>query len=101
MSTPAWMQKTLDLRSKFWFRVHGDEFMMNGLPDFAVVGPGGIFMGLELKLGKDRVSPLQLWRLQQIRAAGGVGKVIRTEEDLLDAFRRAEALSRSNPSATR
>lgn len=88
------MERILDERAGFWYRQIASDGSLRGLPDFAVCGPGGIFMGLELKLGKDVVSPIQAYRLSQICKAGGVGAVVRTEEDLLAAFEAAEALQR-------
>lgn len=53
-----------------------------GTPDI-IACIEGIFVGLELKTSKGRLSKIQQHRLDQINEAKGVGRVVRCKEDLL------------------
>ena len=54
----------------------GSKFGRNGAPDmlFCI---GGLFVGIEVKASpRDKATQLQLKRLNEIRAAGGIGGVV-------------------------
>jgi len=46
-----------------------------GVPDLLVCCKG-LFLGIELKAANGKPSTLQLWNIEQIRAAGGVALVL-------------------------
>lgn len=48
---------------------------INGDPDF-ILCLNGLFVGLELKAEKGRVSPLQKYKLTRIKLSGGLGLVV-------------------------
>lgn len=54
----------------------GSQYQVAGLPD--VIGTyKGIFLGLELKVGKYQATELQKSKLNAIQDAGGVGIILR------------------------
>lgn len=74
--------------SRAWImKVHGSGWQTAGIPDLLVCLDGR-FIALEIKLpgGSHGVTPLQVVRLDQIRIAGGVAKVVRSVEDALDVL---------------
>lgn len=72
------------LRSKgaMAVKIHGGTFQSRGLPD--IIGCyKGRFFGLEVKLpGKEKtLTKLQIKKLADIRAAGGVADMVTSRED--------------------
>lgn len=82
--------KMLRARGGFWFKVHGSEYMMAGLPD--IIGCyRGFFVGFEVKHPetRDNTSPRQEYVLSKIQSAGGFATVVCTKEEaytMLDAI---------------
>jgi len=73
----------------FWFKTHGSEFQIAGLPDLIGVIPGGIFCGVEVKRpGKD-ATPQQLRIMKTIRREGGIAFVAKSPEMAINKMRRA------------
>jgi hypothetical protein len=74
----------------FCFKVHGDEFMMAGLPDI-IACPEGLFVGLETKLPSTRgnVSPRQAYVHSQIENSGGVARVVCSPAEALKVVNEA------------
>ena len=60
------------LDGHFVFKVHGTDHTMAGLPDLIVCAKG-MYIGLEVKMPNKRsnTSPIQDFKHEQIRAAGG------------------------------
>lgn len=54
----------------WYFMPRGTTFGKAGVPDF-VCCVRGIFVGIEAKAGKNKLSPLQELTLEQIRVSGG------------------------------
>lgn len=64
------VQLALRQRGAFVFKIHGNEYMMTGLPDLIVCYQGK-FIGMELKQSGQQPTRIQTLRLQQIQSAGG------------------------------
>ncbi len=62
---------------KYWSGTaqNGKKFTKDGVPDLLICC-NGFFIGLELKAENGKPSQLQLWNLEQIRKAGGIGIVL-------------------------
>ena len=56
-----------------------------GIPDL-ITCVKGMFVGIELKAAKGKPSELQLWNIEQIRAANGIAIVL--YPDQFDEFKR-------------
>ena len=80
----------LRLDGHFCFKVHGNEFMMSGLPDIIVCAQGH-FLGLETKMPEKRTntSVKQDRVHQQIRDAGGTAIVVTSIAEARAAVARA------------
>lgn len=60
-----------------------------GLPDIvAILPPSGRHMGIEVKTGKDRLSPEQSGTLSNINRAGGIGIVVKDYQDFLNQWKK-------------
>jgi hypothetical protein len=68
----------------FYFKVHGSEFMMAGLPDL-IVCYKVLFFGLELKMPRKEPTPRQRYVANRIRRAGGISVVVRSVEEAIQA----------------
>ncbi|HPU62385.1 MAG TPA: VRR-NUC domain-containing protein [Bacillota bacterium] len=75
------------LPDAYYRKTHGNQFSGRGWPDIELVYQGR-FYGLEVKTAKGRATPLQLWRLEKIRAAGGIGEVVTSVEQVKDLIER-------------
>lgn len=75
----------LRIEGYFAFKVHGDEFMMAGLPDL-IVCANGLFIGLETKMPNSRgnVSPRQSYVHSLIEAAEGRAVVVCSPQEAVD-----------------
>jgi len=72
------VQKYLNSINAYHVKQHGNRFTKSGVPDILVCLKGK-FIGLELKVGKNKPSQLQLYNIDQIQKAGGVGMVLYPE----------------------
>jgi hypothetical protein len=61
---------------KYW---GGGAYTKSGIPDLLVCC-NGYFLGVEIKASNGEASELQLWNLNQIRKAGGIGIVLYPEQ---------------------
>ena len=59
---------------------------ITGRPDLIICAPGGRYLGLEVKTESGRLSPAQAHQLERINAAGGIGRVVRSVKDALEAI---------------
>lgn len=73
----------LDGRGAFNCKIQGDgdSYQEAGLPDLFVCYRG-MFLGLEVKTDDGQPSAIQLAVLKRIERAGGVGRVVRSVEDV-------------------
>ena len=83
--------------SAWAIKVHGDSYQETGLPDLLLCVEGHL-IGLEVKCPRPgesrehalaRATPKQRAQLARIRAAGGTGAVVVSEEEALDVIGRA------------
>lgn len=78
------IMEALRAEGHFVFKVHGTEFVMAGLPDLIVCAQGH-YIGLEVKMPSKRsnTSAIQVFKHEQIRAAGGTAAVICSASEAL------------------
>lgn len=80
--------RELRRRGAYWINVHGTNTGNTGTPD-RICCYRGIYLGIEWKTARGRLSVKQRWHLDQIIKAGGIGVVARSVKDLsrlLDAI---------------
>lgn len=75
------IKKWLEKQGYWWMKVHGDMFQKSGVPDI-IACVNGKFVGIEVKRPGGRVSELQKYHIEKIRAAGGVAFVATSIEDV-------------------
>ena len=68
-----------------WIKIHASAYQLEGEPDIVGVY-NGKFYAFELKQGKYQATELQLYKLEQIRKAGGIAEVIRDLDQLRIIF---------------
>ena len=69
------VRKYLDSINAYNFKIWGNAFQQSGLPD-VVCCNNGIFIAIELKADKGKVSELQKYNIRKINKAGGVGIIL-------------------------
>lgn len=82
------IKKWLEQQGYWWMKVHGDLFQKAGVPDILAC-INGRFVGIEVKRPGGKVSALQEYNIEQIRASGGVAFVATSVEEVrfnLDHF---------------
>ena len=82
------IKKWLDKQGYWWMKVHGDLFQKSGVPDILAC-INGRFVGIEVKRPGGKVSALQDYNIEQIRASGGVAFVATSVDEVrfnLDHF---------------
>ena len=67
---------------KYW---GGGQFTKAGIPDLLVCC-NGHFLGVELKAPNGKPSELQLWNIEKIKEAGGIGLVLYPSD--FDSFKK-------------
>lgn len=77
------------------FNVHGSAMTQAGTPDL-ICCVHGRFLGLELKVGRNQPSPIQLVRLREYEAAGGFCGVAWSVEDVDQILLDLEAQARTD-----
>lgn len=60
----------------FAYKTHGSMYGVKGLPDI-IACLGGLFVGIEVKIGSNQATPTQRLRLREILKAGGRAFVVR------------------------
>lgn len=66
------------------------RFMRMGLPgssDIIGIMPGGKFLAVEVKVGRDRLRPEQEGFLENVRRLGGTALVVKTYEEFLELWK--------------
>ncbi|MER2058002.1 MAG: VRR-NUC domain-containing protein [Niallia sp.] len=82
------IKKWLEKQGYWWMKVHGDLFQKSGVPDILAC-INGRFVGIEVKRPGGKVSALQDYNIEQIRASGGVAFVATSVDEVrfnLDHF---------------
>lgn len=72
----------LSAEGGFWFKVHGGAFQLAGIPDILGCWKGQ-FVAIEVKTETGKPTKLQLYRIEQILAAGGRAGIARNVEEAL------------------
>jgi len=70
-----------------------------GTPDI-LASVNGIFVGLEIKVGKGKPSKIQKYRMTQISSSGGIAEVVKSREELQQLLSRLEHTRLSGGLAT-
>lgn len=65
------IQKYLQSKGAYEFKVHGSIYMKAGIPDIICCYKGS-FIGIECKVGKNKMSSLQEEHRKMILSAGGI-----------------------------
>ena len=61
----------------FFPATHG--YGRSGVPDIVACVPGGMFLAIECKAGKNKPTALQVREIEHIRKAGGIAVVVNEE----------------------
>ncbi len=69
-----------------------------GVPDVCSVCPGGVFLGIEVKIGNDRMRPEQEGFKRSLEFVGGYYLVVHNKEDYLQKISTCNALLHNNVS---
>lgn len=80
--------KTLKKRGAYCEKIWGGGFQKAGIPDI-LASYKGYFIGIEVKVGNNKPSPLQVKKIELINQSGGIGIVVwdlKAVVDLLDAL---------------
>jgi len=80
MSLQSKVLKHLQQQPNTW-AVKTEVCNMRGVPDILCCHRG-FFYGIEIKEGKDKLSPIQSEQLKRIKTAGGKTIVVRSIEDV-------------------
>ena len=75
------VQEYLVSKGAYEFKVHGSAYMKSGIPDIISCYKGR-FIGIECKIGKNKMSKLQEEHRDQILAAGGIHILAYNLEDV-------------------
>ena len=79
------VQEYLVSKGAYEFKVHGSAYMKAGIPDI-ISCYKGLFIGIECKIGKNKMSKLQEEHRDQIIAAGGIHILAYKLEDVVKIF---------------
>lgn len=69
------------------FKVHGSIYMKAGIPDI-IACYKGLFIGIECKVGKNKMSDLQISHKRQIEKAGGIHILAYSLEDVKNVLEK-------------
>ena len=69
------------LKQCWYLKVHGGPMQLLGTPDYLVLYRGQ-FYGLELKVGKNKPTRIQLHIMEKIKQAGGTATVCRSVSEV-------------------
>lgn len=69
------------------FKVHGSVYMKAGIPDI-IACYKGLFIGIECKVGKNKMSDLQISHKHQIEKAGGIHILAYSLEDVKNVLEK-------------
>jgi hypothetical protein len=72
------------------FKVHGNEFQREGLPD-RIYCICGLFFAFEVKRPGEKPTRLQEYEIEKIKAAGGVASIVEDAATAIELVRAALA----------
>lgn len=81
----AAIRRELDKRGAYTVKTHGSGVGRAGVPDLLCIHRGA-GLAIEAKTARGRLSKLQAWELERVRAAGGRAIVARSVEDVRDVL---------------
>ena len=58
-----------------FYKIHGSAYQVAGIPDLLICFKGR-FIGCELKLSRNKLSPLQAYNLQHIKKNNGISLIV-------------------------
>lgn len=70
----------------FWWKNHGGAYSRAGIPDICG-SVEGLFVGLEVKMPKGKLTELQKRTLNEISQAGGLAEVVYSPEEAVGIVR--------------
>ena len=79
------IQKYLREIGCYEFKVHGSQYMKAGIPDI-ICCYKGLFIGIETKVGKNKMSKLQEEHKKEIEKAGGIHILAYSLEEVKNIF---------------
>ena len=82
-SIVGWLRKQPDT---FVVKFAAGPFTLTGVPDLLVC-VAGRYLAMEVKVGKNKPTPIQLRRIEEIEIAGGRALVVRSLAEAQDAWR--------------
>ena len=83
------IQKYLKEIGCYEFKVHGSQYMKAGIPDI-ICCYKGFFIGIETKVGKNKMSKLQEEHKKEIEKAGGVHILAYSLEDVKNILEKIQ-----------
>ena len=81
------IQKYLKDLGAYEFKVHGSQYMKAGIPDIICCYQGK-FIGIETKVGKNKMSKIQEQHKKDIEKAGGIHILAYSLEDVQKSLRK-------------
>lgn len=75
--------------SPFFLKVCGGGMQKSGIPDFLVCYKG-MFVALEVKQEKGRVSNIQKACIKEIQSTGGIAEIVRSVEEVAKIFKKID-----------
>lgn len=87
--------KCIELLKKnriYYVNIYGSSRTGKGTPDILAC-INGKFYAFELKVGKNKASDIQLYRLKEIERNGGKGYIIRSADEIKDILEKEGVLT--------
>lgn len=81
------IQEYIDSIGGYCFKVHGSIYMRAGIPDI-IACYKGLFIGIECKVGKNKMSDLQEKHRDEILAAGGIHILAYSLNDVIKVLKK-------------
>ena len=83
------IQSYLEEIGAYHFKVHGNSYMRSGIPDI-ISCYKGLFLGIECKVGKNKMSKVQEEHRDEILAAGGIHILAYNLEDVKKIIKKID-----------
>ncbi len=88
MKESAFQKKVLTYlkgRGGYWIKIHVGAYQLEGEPD--IIGTyKGRFVAFEIKQGAYKATPLQLYKIEQIKKSGGLAMVVYTLDQVVEVL---------------
>lgn len=83
------IQKYLQEIGCYEFKVHGSQYMKAGIPDI-ICCYKGLFIGIETKVGKNKMSKIQEKHKEEIEQSGGIHILAYSLEDVKQILKKIQ-----------